>query len=100
VRTWNRGAERIYGVRADEALGRDAREAVSLEMSDVELAEALQEIVRTGRLRVEQVQHRKDGTPIYVDSLTIAMSCRRAMFATLRRVGAPSCTRIVHTGDL
>jgi signal transduction histidine kinase len=27
----------------------------------------------TGRLRVEQLQHHKDGTPIHVDSLTIAM---------------------------
>ena len=73
VKAWNRGAERMYGVTADEALGRDAREAVSLEMSDEQLAEALQEIEEPGWLRVEQLQHGKDGTPLHVDSLTIAM---------------------------
>ena len=72
VQAWNKGAEAMYGVTADEALGRDAREAVSLAMSDEELVEALREIEEIGRLRVEQVQHRKDGTPIHVDSLTIA----------------------------
>jgi len=40
-------------------------------MSDEELAEALQEIEQTGRLRAEQIQHRDDGAPIHVDSLTV-----------------------------
>ena len=73
VKAWNKGAERMYSLTADEALGRDAREVVSLEMSDEQLAEALQEIAETGRLRVEQVQHHKDGTPIHIDSLTVAL---------------------------
>jgi PAS domain S-box-containing protein len=73
VKVWNRGAERMYGVRVEEALGRDAREVVILEMSDEELAGAFREIAESGRLRAEQVQHREDGAPIYVDSLTIAM---------------------------
>jgi PAS domain S-box-containing protein len=30
VKAWNRGAERTYGVRAEDAVGRDAREVVSL----------------------------------------------------------------------
>jgi PAS domain S-box-containing protein len=63
----------MYGVMAEDALGRDAREVLSLQMSDEELSEALQEIEQTGRLRVEQLQLHKDGTPIHVDSLTIAM---------------------------
>jgi len=67
----------MYGWRADEALGRDAREAVSLEMSDEELAEAPREIEQTGRLRDEQLHYHKDGTPIHVDSLTIAMRDER-----------------------
>jgi diguanylate cyclase (GGDEF)-like protein/PAS domain S-box-containing protein len=78
VRVWNKGAERMYGITAEEALGRDAREVISLEMRDEELAEALQEIEDTGRLRVEQVQHHnKSGTPFYVDSLTVAMRGER-----------------------
>ena len=44
-----------------------------MEMSDEQLAEAPQEVEETGRLRGEQLQHRKDGTPLHVDSLTIAM---------------------------
>src|ERR671917_901183 len=73
VTAWNRGAEQMYGLTADEALGRDAREVVSLVMSDEQLAEALREVAEEGRLRVEQIQHRKDGTPVHIDSLTIAM---------------------------
>jgi PAS domain S-box-containing protein len=72
VKAWNRGAEMMYGIRAEEALGCDAREAVTLEISDEELASALREIAESG-LRAELVQHREDGTPIYVASLTIAM---------------------------
>jgi PAS domain S-box-containing protein len=73
VKAWNRGAERMYRVWAEEALGRDAREVMSLEMSDEQLAEAFQEISDTGRLRVEQLHYYKDGTPIYVDALIIAL---------------------------
>jgi PAS domain S-box-containing protein len=73
VRAWNRGAERMYGLTAAEAVGLDAREATSLEMSDEQAAASMREIAEKGQLRVEQLQHRKDGTPIYVDSLTIAM---------------------------
>ena len=77
VKAWNKGAEKMYGWTASEALGRDAREVASLEMSDEQLAEVLQEIAETGRLRVEQVQRHKDGTPFHVDSLTIAMRNER-----------------------
>ena len=73
VRAWNKGAERMYGVTADEARGRDAREVVSLEMGDEPLAGTLREMAEKGRLHVEQVQHHKNGTSLYVDSLTIAM---------------------------
>ena len=73
VRAWNRGAERMYGLTAAEAVGLDAREATSLEMGDEQAAASLREMAEKGQLRVEQLQHRKDGTPIHVDSLTIAM---------------------------
>jgi PAS domain S-box-containing protein len=75
VKAWNKGAERMYGWTADEALGREVRELVSLDMSmsDEQLAEAIREIEETGRLHVEQIQYHKDGASLYIDSLTIAM---------------------------
>ena len=73
VTAWNKAAEQMYGWRADEALGRHIWEVVPVELSDGERAEALRELEERGRFRAEAVTYRKDGTPVYVEGITIAL---------------------------
>jgi PAS domain S-box-containing protein len=67
IRTWNRGAEELYGWTAEEAIG-----AVSLQLLRTvfpvpwELIEA--EILATGRWEGEIQHTRKDGRQVLVDS--------------------------------
>jgi PAS domain S-box-containing protein len=73
VTAWNKGAEQMYGWRTDEALGRHIWEVVPVELSDEQRAEALRELEERGRFRTEAVTYRKDGTPVYVEGITIAL---------------------------
>jgi PAS domain S-box-containing protein len=73
VTAWNKGAEQMYGWRADEVLGRNVREVVRSDLTDDQCAEALSEPKRLGRFRIETITYRKDGGPVYVEGLTIAL---------------------------
>src|SRR5215216_554043 len=55
VTAWNKGAEQMYGWRADEVLGRNLWEAVPVDLSEEQRAEALRELSERGRLRVEGI---------------------------------------------
>jgi PAS domain S-box-containing protein len=76
VTVWNKGAERMYGWTADEVVGRHTLEVARLGMSDEERAEARRAVAEHGRRRNEVVAYRKDGTPISVEAITVAL--RRA----------------------
>nr|HEX4317792.1 chemotaxis protein CheB [Kofleriaceae bacterium] len=71
IATWNRGAERLYGYTADEAIGRN----VSMLMqpgSEGELARFLERIQRGETIEhVQSRRRKKDGTPIEV-TMTIS----------------------------
>ena len=59
---WNKAAESLYGWRADEALGRHARELVAPEISD-EQAQEIIEVLLAGRTWRSQVAlRRRDGS--------------------------------------
>lgn len=73
VTAWNKGAELMYGWRADEVLGRHFREVIPAEMSEEELAEALRVLSKRGRFPAEAATYAKDGTPVYVEGITIAL---------------------------
>jgi diguanylate cyclase (GGDEF)-like protein/PAS domain S-box-containing protein len=67
---WNKGAEQMFGWRADEVLGRKVHEVVRSAFSE-ELA--LRELSESGQQHTDAVTYHKDGTPIYAEALTIAL---------------------------
>ena len=77
VTVWNPGAERMYGWAADEVLGRHTLEVARLEMSYEERAEARRAVAEHGRWRGEVVAYRKDGTPVCVEWITVALRGER-----------------------
>ena len=73
VTAWNKGAEKMYGWRADEVLGRHLWEVVPVEMTEDQREDALRELAERGRFRIEVITYGKDGTPVYVDGITVAL---------------------------
>jgi PAS domain S-box-containing protein len=65
VRSWNRGAEALYGWTAAEAEGRLVSELLKTVMP---LDHAIAELLHTGRWEGELVRSRKDGTQVVVAS--------------------------------
>jgi PAS domain S-box-containing protein len=71
ITSWNRGAERMYGYAAEEALGRNIAMLAPPERPD-EMAEILHRLARGERIEhFETVRVRKDGTRLDV-SLTVS----------------------------
>jgi diguanylate cyclase (GGDEF)-like protein/PAS domain S-box-containing protein len=67
VRTWNRGAERLYGHAAGAALGRDADELLGSEPGAHDLRQGI-EAVRGGQSEVRHARHRtRDGRVLEVE---------------------------------
>ena len=73
VTAWNKGAQQMYGWRTDEVLGRHLWEAVPVDMSEEQRAEALRNLAERGRVRTEAITYAKDGTPVYVEGITVAL---------------------------
>jgi len=64
---WNKGAEKIYGWSAVEAIGRSAEELLYKERS-AQFEAARQSIVQNGEWKGEMHQTRRDGAEIIVES--------------------------------
>jgi PAS domain S-box-containing protein len=75
VRTWNQAARRIYGWSAEEAIGRKIGEVSGTEYPDGEAGrvKVFQEVSGSGRVHVDLVQHRRDGSRIEVESEASAL---------------------------
>jgi PAS domain S-box-containing protein len=74
VTAWNKGAERMYGWSAEDALGRQLRSFMRMELSDEQHAEARREVAERGRWRGEVAVGRKDGSRVSLESITVAIS--------------------------
>jgi PAS domain S-box-containing protein len=73
VTVWNAGAERMYGWTADEVLGRHSLEFARMDLTHEERAELRLAVTEQGRWRGELTAYRKDGTPVRVELITVAL---------------------------
>lgn len=73
ITAWNKAAEKMYGWRADEVLGSHIWQVVPLEMTEDQREDALRELAETGRFRIEVVTYGKDGAPVWVEGITVAL---------------------------
>jgi diguanylate cyclase (GGDEF)-like protein/PAS domain S-box-containing protein len=73
LRAWNKGAEQMFGWRADEVLGRKVHEVVRSAYSEEQLDQILRELSESGQQHTDAVKYHKDGSPIYAEELTIAL---------------------------
>ena len=76
ITAWNKGAERLYGLTADEVLGLPAREVGSFP-GDVSRLTLERELLEAGRARIEFTARRPDGTPVQVDLVAVAVKDSR-----------------------
>ena len=70
---WNAGAERLYGWRADEVLGRRITDILQTRESEGEQEEVLRVLHEDGEWRGEVIQRHKDGHTLHVEAATIMM---------------------------
>jgi PAS domain S-box-containing protein len=73
VKAWNRGAVEMYGWTVDEAVDRPVHEVIAPDLTDEQRDETLRELADSGRSRNEIVTHRKDGTSVYIEGITVAL---------------------------
>jgi PAS domain S-box-containing protein len=73
IRSWNRQAEKMYGWKADEVLGRSSAELLRSEYPGISRAKAIQELAEKGQFHHECIQSRKDGTRINTDVGTVGL---------------------------
>jgi PAS domain S-box-containing protein len=73
ITLWNPAAERLYGWTAEEVMGQPVQEIIRSDISPEQLADALRALQEKGECRLEVRQHRRDGTPVDVEGLTITL---------------------------
>ncbi len=73
ITVWNKAAEKMYGWRADEVLGRNLWEAVPSDLSEEQRGEVLREVDERGQFRIELITYGKDGTPVWVEGIPVAL---------------------------
>jgi PAS domain S-box-containing protein len=91
VRSWNPAAERVFGWRDHEVIGRSVIEVLNTEMTE-EQRLALRSLLLDGKPFVGELRmHTKDGSPVEIESSSVALrdaDCRAiGVVAVMREVG-------------
>jgi PAS domain S-box-containing protein len=73
LRAWNRAAERIYGWKAEEVIGRPILRVLQTQYHRGYDSAMLARLQEDGRIRLEMRQVRKDGTPLDVEGVSVAL---------------------------
>ncbi|MBP9212028.1 MAG: PAS domain S-box protein [Bacteroidetes bacterium] len=70
---WNECAERMYGWKAEEVLGKRSASVLHPEFDRTNREQALQELVADGKVITSGTQAHKNGTRVYFEASTIAV---------------------------
>jgi len=73
INYWNSAAEKMYGWKSEEVIGRTSPEILRTQFNGTDRPTALRMAREKGRFCIEVVQYRKDGTPINVETTLIAL---------------------------
>jgi PAS domain S-box-containing protein len=73
IRAWNRAAEKMYGWKAEEVMGRPSAGVFGTKLTELERNNVLSQVENTGGYRGEYTQQRKDGSLIQVEMAAIAL---------------------------
>ncbi|MEO5888444.1 MAG: PAS domain S-box protein [Anaerolineales bacterium] len=73
ITAWNRAAEKMYGWRSEEVMGRTISEILSFGLSDEQRQEARKLLTESMASRSEMIHQHRDGRTLYVESNTIAL---------------------------
>ena len=73
LKSWNPAAEKMYGWKAEEVIGRRGVDLLQTEFPNVDPAEMRRQIAETGRYAGEAAQLRKDGVRIPVEIASIVL---------------------------
>ncbi len=70
---WNKAAERIYGWKAEEVIGKSGAEILQTEFLTISRPEAIKQLIESGEYLAEVINLRKDGAKIYIETRTTAL---------------------------
>lgn len=73
IRFWNQGAERMFGWKAEEVVGRSGREILRSEILNMDREIVLKVLAESGHWNGEAIQYRKDGTHVIIEVSTITL---------------------------
>lgn len=73
IRFWNQGAERMFGWKAGEALGRSGREILRSEFINTGRETVSKILAEQGRWRGEAILYRKDGSQVIMEVSSITL---------------------------
>jgi PAS domain S-box-containing protein len=69
ITSWNKGAEQVYGWKAEEVMGKDARTILQTSyLEGVDKESVIKELIEKGSFRNRVFQRRKDGTLLRIFS--------------------------------
>jgi PAS domain S-box-containing protein len=96
VRSWNQAAERLYGWRQHEVLGRHILDVIQSVSDDADLAEVWAALERTSRWKANEEQVTRDGSMIRVLVSTTLVRDESSEPVAIVSVNRPSPVAIGH----
>ena len=77
ITAWNPAAERVYGWRAEEVVGKKGEDILRTEFFSKTRAEVIKELKESGEFSAEITQLRKDGSRLHIETRTVALHDER-----------------------